>query len=69
MVLADFDAYVACQKQVEHAYRAPNWDRMSILNTARIGTCSSHRSVQNDADDIWPIKPVPIDLVNDDSGN
>ena len=63
MVLADFDAYVECQRRVDHAYRAPhNWDRMSILNTARIGKFSSDRSVQEYADAIWRIKPVPIEL-------
>jgi glycogen phosphorylase len=63
MVLADFQAYVDCQKLVDHAYRAPhNWSRMSILNTARIGKFSSDRSIQDYADDIWHIKPVPVEL-------
>ena len=63
MVLADFDAYAERQRQVDHAYRAPHhWDRMSILNTARIGKFSSDRSVQDYADNIWHVQPVPIDL-------
>jgi starch phosphorylase len=63
MVLADFHAYVQCQQQVDHAWRAPqNWDRMSILNTARIGKFSSDRSIQEYADGIWKVQPVPIKL-------
>jgi starch phosphorylase len=63
MVLADFQSYVDCQQQVDHAFRAAhNWDRMSILNTARIGKFSSDRSIQDYADDIWRVRPVPITL-------
>jgi starch phosphorylase len=62
MVLADFDAYVECQKQVDHAYRAPhNWDRMSMLNTARMGKFSSDRAIQDYADAIWKVKPVEVE--------
>jgi starch phosphorylase len=61
MVLADFQAYVDCQKRVDLAYRAPHhWDRMSILNTARIGKFSSDRAIQEYADRIWQVQPVPI---------
>jgi len=63
MVLADFHTYAECQTHVDHAFRAPqNWDRMSILNTARIGRFSSDRSIQEYADNIWKIAPVPIEL-------
>jgi len=63
LVLADFQAYVDCQKQVDLAYRAGhNWDRMSMLNTARIGRFSSDRSIQEYAEHIWQVEPVPIQL-------
>jgi len=63
MVLADFRAYVDCQRRVDHAWRAPrNWDRMSILNTARMGPFSSDRSIREYAERIWQVEPVPIEI-------
>jgi starch phosphorylase len=63
MVLADFQSYVDRQREVDHAYRAPHhWDRMSILNTARMGKFSSDRSIQDYVDHIWHVPPVPIAL-------
>jgi starch phosphorylase len=47
---------------VDRAYRAPHhWDRMSILNTARMGKFSSDRSIQDYADQIWHAEATPID--------
>ncbi len=61
MVLADFQSYVDCQRTVDHAYRARHeWDRMSILNTARMGTFSSDRSIRDYVERIWHTQPVPI---------
>ena len=63
MVLADYQAYVDCQKEVSAAYKdQDSWVRMSILNAARMGKFSSDRSIQEYCDEIWNIKPVPVEL-------
>lgn len=63
MVMADYQAYVDCQKEVSEAYKDQDrWVRMSILNAARMGKFSSDRSVQEYCDEIWNIKPVPVEL-------
>jgi len=67
MVFADFQAYVDCQEQVNQAYlNQDSWTRMSILNTARCGKFSSDRSIQEYCEDIWKVKPVPIELLSID---
>jgi starch phosphorylase len=63
LVLADYASYVDCQDQIAQVYRDPElWSRMSILNTARMGKFSSDRAIQEYCEEIWKIKPVPIDL-------
>lgn len=67
MVLADYEAYIDCQAQVSHAYRDPShWNRMSILNVARMGYFSSDRSIADYCDRIWKVKPVPVELSSED---
>jgi starch phosphorylase len=62
MVLADFHAYAVCQRAVDHAWRAPHdWDRMSILNTARMGKFSSDRSIRDYAETIWKVQPMAVE--------
>jgi starch phosphorylase len=59
LLLADFDSYLACQREVDRVYRERDrWTRMAILNVARIGPFSSDRTVQQYADEIWSVKPV-----------
>ncbi len=61
MLMADYDAYVRCQDQVETVYRNQDtWTRKSILNVARIGRFSSDRSIREYASKIWNVKPVRI---------
>ncbi len=65
MVLADFQAFVDCQHQVNLAYlNKEQWTRMSILNVARSGKFSSDRTIREYCEDIWKIKPVKINLLS-----
>jgi starch phosphorylase len=61
MVLADFRAYVDCQRLVETHYADPEaWTRTSILNTARMGMFSSDRAIREYCEGIWRVRPVPV---------
>ena len=61
MVLADYAAYVACQEEVDRAFRnVDRWTRASILNSARCGFFSSDRAMRQYAEDIWKVKPLPV---------
>jgi starch phosphorylase len=64
MILADFDSYIACQKNIENIYQnqKDKWTKMSILNVANMGKFSSDRAIQEYADDIWSVKSTDIAL-------
>ena len=63
MLLADFQAYLDCQRLVEETYQDQDkWTRMSILNSARMGKFSSDRTIQEYCEQIWDLQPVQIDL-------
>lgn len=56
-VLADFDAYAACQARVADAFQQPaRWAKQAILNIAHMGRFSSDRSVQEYAAKIWKVE-------------
>jgi starch phosphorylase len=63
-VLADYRAYVECQERVAQAYLDQDqWTRKSILNTAKMGKFSSDRTIQEYAQSIWRVSPVPVNMV------
>ena len=59
LVLADFAAYAASQKDVETAYADPDrWATMALRNIAGMGRFSSDETIRGYARDIWN---VPIE--------
>jgi starch phosphorylase len=61
LVLADYEAYAACQARVSEAWRDPEaWTRMSILNAARMGRFSSDRSIRDYCARVWKVEPAPL---------
>ncbi len=63
LLLADYDSYITCQKQVSHTYAdAHTWTRKSILNVARMGKFSSDRTIEEYCREIWKVRPVPVKL-------
>ncbi len=63
LALADYRAYVDCQRKVSEAWREPDkWSHMSILNTARSGKFSSDRAISEYCNDIWNVPPMSVEL-------
>ncbi|MFA5608028.1 MAG: glycogen/starch/alpha-glucan phosphorylase [Leucobacter sp.] len=59
LVSSDFDAYDEAQAVAERAYREPDqWQRMAILNVARMGYFSSDRSIREYMREVWEIDPA-----------
>lgn len=63
MLMADYEAYIACQERVDAEFRDPDlWWRKAILNTARMGKFSSDRTVLDYASGIWDVQATRPDL-------
>ncbi|MBZ0187903.1 MAG: glycogen/starch/alpha-glucan family phosphorylase, partial [Candidatus Obscuribacterales bacterium] len=65
MLMADYQSYINCQKEVGKAYKdQERWTKMSILNVARMGKFSSDRSIQEYCEKIWHVFPVTVETTD-----
>jgi starch phosphorylase len=56
LVTADFDAYYQAQRDADAVWNKPaEWNRMAILNTARVGWFSSDRTIRQYGKEIWGV--------------
>jgi starch phosphorylase len=63
LVLADFSDYRQAQERVDTVYRqSDEWQRRSILTTARMGQFSSDRAIRSYGCEIWGCCPLPVHL-------
>jgi len=63
MLFADYLSYIEGQDRVSLAYRdEQHWQRMSILNVARMGKFSSDRAIKEYCKDIWHVQPVHVEV-------
>ena len=61
-VLADFDAYVYAQREIENRYQQKsNWARTMLINIAQSGYFSSDRTIKEYAQEIWDLQPIPFE--------
>jgi len=59
MVLADYEAYIDKQAEVEELFtQTEEWNRKAILNVARMGKFSTDRTIMDYAEEIWEVEPV-----------
>jgi starch phosphorylase len=60
-VLADFEAYLYAQQLVQKLYEDRTaWARTMLVNIAKSGYFSSDRTIQEYADQIWGLTPIPF---------
>lgn len=61
-VLADYGAYIECQEKVSQLYKdRKKWHQTAILNVARMGKFSTDRTIREYAENIWGVKPCPVE--------
>jgi starch phosphorylase len=62
-VLADLADYLRAQQEVDCSWQhRSDWQKRSLLNTARSGFFSSDRSIREYAETIWKVKPLPLEM-------
>lgn len=61
MLCADFDDYIARQKDVENAYLDKRgWAKKCLINIANMGFFSSDRTIRQYAEEIWNVKSIEV---------
>jgi starch phosphorylase len=61
MLMADYPLYIACRELVDNTWKDPDrWNKMAILNVARMGRFSSDRSIHEYCEKIWKVNPFKI---------
>jgi starch phosphorylase len=61
MLCADYPSYIETQDRVGRTYlRQKEWQRMSVLNVARVGKFSSDRAIREYCEKVWQVNPVEI---------
>jgi starch phosphorylase len=62
-VLADFEAYLQAQQRIDGRWLDQGgWRHSSLMNMARSGFFSSDRSIQDYANRVWKVDPMPVEL-------
>ena len=60
-LLADFDAYVKAQDEIERRYLDRSaWAKSCLINIAQSGYFSSDRTIEEYVNDIWKVKPLKV---------
>ncbi len=63
MVCADFDAYLAAEAEAALGYTDQRtWSKKALINIAGSARFSSDETVRQYAEEIWKIRPVPVDM-------
>ena len=61
LVLADYESYMATQRQVDTLYRQTiRWDTKAIANVAGVGYFSADRAISEYARNIWNVEPIEL---------
>lgn len=63
MVLADFAAYLECQREVARVFMdSDEWTRRAIRNVAAMGKFSSDRTIREYSEEVWGTRPIDVEM-------